>query len=70
VAWGCAGWGGTQILAEIARGGWGVVTVQDYLALRPDPEMEMDWLLDFEWSRVLPLARTAPSTEYSRVRRL
>ena len=22
---------------------WGVVTVEDYLALRPDPEMEMDW---------------------------
>ena len=25
--WGCGGWGGTQVLAEIARGGWGIVTI-------------------------------------------
>ena len=24
VVWGCGGWGGTQVLAEIARGGWGL----------------------------------------------
>jgi hypothetical protein len=53
-----------QVLAEIARGGWGIVTVDEYLKIRPDDALEMDWLLDFEWTRVLPLARLAPRTEY------
>jgi hypothetical protein len=28
--------------------------------------MEMDWSLDFDWSRIIPLARLAPKTEYTR----
>ena len=35
---------GPPQLAEITRGGWGLVTVEDYLAIRPDAELEMDWL--------------------------
>ena len=69
VVWGCGGWGGTQVLAEIARGGWGIVTVEQYLAIRPDTELEMDWLLDFDWNRIVPLAKVAPQTEYTRRRR-
>ena len=66
--WGCGSWGMTQVLAEVARGGWGIVTVEEYLAQRRDPTLPMDWLLDFEWTRVVPLARLAPQTEYSRRR--
>ena len=64
VVWGCGTWGFTQVLAEIARGGWGIVTVEEYLKIRPDDSLQMDWLLDFGWTRVLPLARLAPATEY------
>ena len=60
VVWGCGAWDGTQILAEIAHGGWGLVTIADYEAIRPDPQMEMDWLLDFDWLRVVPLAKVVP----------
>ena len=66
VVWGCGGWGGTQILAEIARGGWGLVTVDGYENMRPDKEMESDWLLDFGWERVVGLAIVAPKSEYSK----
>lgn len=65
VVWGAGSWGDTQVLAEIARGGWGIVTVEQYLEIRPDAGMQMDWLLDFEWTRVVGLARLAPKTEYS-----
>ena len=68
VVWGCGGWGHTQILAEIARGGWGLVTIEDYLAIRPDASMEMDWLMDFEWTRICPLAKLAPRTAYTQRR--
>ena len=66
LVWGCGGWGGTQVLAEIARGGWGLVSIEDYLSIRPDQAMEMDWSLDFSWSRVVPLAKLAPRSEYTR----
>ena len=65
VVWGCGSWGMTQVLAEMARGGWGVVTVPEYVALRPDASMPMDFALDFEWTRIVPLARLAPKTEYT-----
>eukprot|EP00605_Chrysophyceae_sp_TOSAG23-4_P002009 GSChrysophyteH1.ASY1.ANO1.2224.1 assembled CDS len=65
VIWGCGGWGWTQVLAEIARGGWGIVDVNSYMRIRPDPSMEMNFCLDFEWSRILPLAKVAPQTEYT-----
>ena len=68
VVWGCGGWGHTQILAEIARGGWGLVTVEDYLAIRPDASMEIDWLMDFEWTRICPLAKLAPRSAYTQRR--
>eukprot|EP00939_MAST-03C_sp_MAST-3C-sp1_P005335 g5335.t1 len=66
VVWGVAAWGETQILAEIARGGWGIVEMKDYVAIRPDVSMDVDWDLDFDWSRVVGLAKTAPKTEYTR----
>ena len=66
VVWGLGGWGFTQVLAETARGGWGMVPAADYLKIRPDAALEMDWCLDFEWSRIVPLARTAPQTDYHR----
>ena len=65
VVWGYGGWGGTQILAETARGGWGMVTVEQYIEQHPDPDIEIDWQLDFEWSRIVSLARLAPKTEYT-----
>jgi len=68
VVWGCGGWGGTQILAEIARGGWGLVTVAEYTRIRPDPNLEMSFKLDFSWERIVPLAVTAPNSEYSKGR--
>ena len=68
VVWGCGTWGNTQVLAETARGGWGIVQVPEYLSLRPDPTLPMDWLLDFEWTRLVPLARLAPQSEYSKHR--
>ena len=40
VVWGCGGWGENQIVAEIARGGWGLVAIEAYLAIRPDPSIE------------------------------
>ena len=30
-----------QVLAEMAKGGWGVVSIADYEALRPEPAMEV-----------------------------
>ena len=66
VIWGCGGWGGTQVLAEIARGGWGLCEVKDYLALRPDKEFPTDFGLDFDWSRIVQLSKVAPKSEYSR----
>jgi hypothetical protein len=68
VVWGCGGWGTTQVLAEIARGGWGLVAADAYLAIRPDAAMGMDFALDFEWTRIMPLATLAPRSEYSRRR--
>lgn len=65
VVWGYGGWGGTQILAETARGGWGMVTVEQYTEQHPDADLEMDWRLDFEWSRIVSMARLAPKTEYT-----
>ena len=57
VIWGCGGWGGTQVLAEIARGGWGLVEYKDYVASRPDASMptdfvNMDWAGWFPWQNV------------------
>ena len=66
VCHGLAGWGKTQILAEIARGGWGIVTVSDFISSRPDPTMDVDWDLDYDWSRLVGLAKCAPKTEYTR----
>jgi hypothetical protein len=66
VVWGYAGWGKTQILAEIARGGWGIVEHGDYNGIRPDDGMEFDWRLDFDWNRIVPLAKLPPQTEYTR----
>ena len=66
--WGCGSWGMTQVLAEIARGGWGIVTAEEFIAQRPDPALPMDWRLDFEWTRMVQLAMLAPQTEYSRRR--
>ena len=66
VIWGCGGWGGTQVLAEIARGGWGLCEFKDYLALRPDKEFPTDFGLDFDWSRIVQLSKVAPKSEYSR----
>ena len=66
VVWGVASWGETQILAEIARGGWGIVEVNDWIGIRPDRTMDVDWPLDFEWSRIVGLAKCAPKTEYTR----
>ena len=67
--WGYGGWGGTQVLAEIGRGGWGLVAPPEFLALRPDAALEMDWSLDFEWTRIVGVARLPPPSEYSRKRR-
>ena len=36
--------------------------------MRPDPTLEMSWALDFAWERVVPLAKIAPKSEYSRRR--
>ena len=69
VVWGCGGWGGTQVLAEIARGGWGVVEYSDYEASRPDPSMPTDFSLDMDWSRMIAIAKCAPKTEYSQGRK-
>jgi hypothetical protein len=66
VVWGYAGWGGTQILAEIGRGGWGITPLPDYLALRPDASLPVDWALDFEWSRIVPVTKLPPPSEYKR----
>ena len=52
----------------MARGGWGIVTTEEYLAIRPDASLPIDWQLDMEWTRIVPLARLAPTTEYSRRR--
>jgi hypothetical protein len=67
--WGYGGWGATQVLAEIGRGGWGLVAPPEFLALRPDAALEMDWSLDFEWTRIVGVARLPPPSEYSRKRR-
>ena len=69
VVWGYGGWGGTQVLAEIGRGGWGLVSVSALLALRPDPALEISWPLDLEWARVVAVAKLPPRSEYSRSRR-
>ena len=66
VIWGCGGWGGTQVLAEIARGGWGLVEIKDYVSTRPDPSMPTDFELDFDWSRMISMAKCAPKSEYTR----
>ena len=65
VIWGCGGWGGTQVLAEIARGGWGLVTLEEWLKERPDSELPVDFELDFGWERAINQARLAPKSEYS-----
>jgi ubiquitin-conjugating enzyme E2 J2 len=69
VCWGCGGWGHTQILAEIARGGWGIVSMKDYEKIRPDKNVEIDWPLDFEWMRMISMAKMAPQSEYNLRRR-
>ena len=66
VVWGYGGWGGTQILAEIARGGWGVVPISSYL---PDPGLPVSWALDFEWTRCVALAKLPPPSEYQRAQK-
>jgi hypothetical protein len=65
VVWGYGGWGATQILAEIGRGGWGLVAAADFAAQRPDPAIEVDWALDFEWARCVAFARLPPPSEYA-----
>lgn len=65
VVWGYGGWGGTQVLAEIGRGGWGLLSAPELVALRPDPSLELSWELDFEWSRVVAAAKLPPPSEYS-----
>ena len=67
---GYAGWGGTQILAEIARGGWGLVPQEEYLKIRPDPALPFVFDLDLDWARIVPLAQHAPKSEYSRSKAL
>jgi len=67
--WGYGGWGGTQILAEIGRGGWGLVPSGDYVALRPDPSLEFSFELDFAWERTVGIAKLPPRTEYTRSKR-
>ena len=69
VVWGYGGWGETQVLAEIGRGGWGLVTYPGYLAQRPDAELDLEWEVDFEWSRTVAIARLPPPSEYSRSKR-
>lgn len=66
VVWGYAGWGKTQILAEIARGGWGLVALTDFVAGRPDASLDVEWELDCGWSRIVNVARCAPRSEYWR----
>ena len=65
VIWGCGGWGGTQVLAEIARGGWGLVEIEKYVSTRPDASLATDFALDFDWSRMISIAKVAPKSEYS-----
>jgi hypothetical protein len=36
--------------------------VAEYLAIRPDTSLQMEWLLDFEWTRIVPLAHLAPAS--------
>ena len=38
----------------------------DYNGIRPDDGMEFDWRLDFDWNRIVPLAKLPPQTEYTR----
>ena len=45
------------------------MTVEDYVSIRPVEGLEMDWRLDFDWMRIVPLAMTAPQTEYSKKRK-
>ena len=66
VIWGCGGWGATQVLAEIARGGWGLVEYNQYVNIRPDSNMSTDFQLDFDWSRMISIAKVAPKSEYTR----
>lgn len=87
VIWGYAGWDATQIVAEIARGAWGLVTVEQFQQNRDLKKQQTeknsdsskslslaaatavtpyDWGYDFEWCRVIGLARLAPKTEYSK----
>eukprot|EP00039_Didymoeca_costata_P029127 m.23396 g.23396 ORF g.23396 m.23396 type:complete len:617 (-) comp7494_c0_seq4:292-2142(-) len=67
IVWGYAGWGETQILAEIARGGWGMVEFSKYNAVRGDRQhCVYDFEQDFPWNRVVELACFAPKTEYSK----
>jgi len=69
VVWGYGGWGGTQILAEIGRGGWGLVSLDMFLSNRPEgAPSEPSWELDFEWSRMVSYARLPPRTEYMKRR--
>lgn len=63
---GAAGWGATQILAEIARSGWSLCHQDDWLSIRPDPSMEVSWIDDFKWERIYPMSKLAPKTEYSK----
>lgn len=66
VVWGYGGWGGTQVLAEIGRGGWGMVASADFVAQRPDSTLEPTFELDFEWSRIVSMERLRlpPKSEY------
>jgi len=66
VIWGCGGWGGTQVLAEIARGGWGLVNIDMYVDERPDASLPTDFQLDFDWSRMVSLAKVAPKSDYNK----
>jgi erythromycin esterase-like protein/ubiquitin-protein ligase len=67
--WGFGGWGCTQVLAEIARGGWGIVPVASYMAARPDASLEISFALDFDWLRIVPHAKLPPPSEYQRAQK-
>jgi hypothetical protein len=75
VFWGYAGWGETQLLAEIARGGWGLVERTTYVAARRErrgstqaeaEHAQYDLAEDFGWEAMAPIACLAPKSEYTR----
>lgn len=69
VFWGYAGWGETQMLAEIARGGWGLVEAECHVAVKEGGE-DGPYVLarDFAWETIAPLGCFAPKSEYTKYR--